>query len=189
MKKGWVLTQEAFEALLDWLDEDPDQAAIEYERIRRKLIRIFAGRGCPVADEVTDETFNRVTVKIHELAAYEGDKILYFYAVGNNVYREWIKEHRRMDSEPLTFVAVIPSDPNEDEKRYQCLERCWEELPEDSRSLFLEYNRDDKRAKIEHRKTLADQYGTINALRIKAHRIRLQLKQCITRCLDEMPAH
>jgi hypothetical protein len=46
MNKDWELSQEAFDALLDWLDSDREQAALKYETIRRSLIKIFTGRGC-----------------------------------------------------------------------------------------------------------------------------------------------
>jgi hypothetical protein len=41
MKKEWVLTKESFEALLAWLDANPEAAAIKYEQIRTRLIKIF----------------------------------------------------------------------------------------------------------------------------------------------------
>ena len=44
MKKNWELSQEAFDALLIWLDSDREQAALKYERIRGGLIKIFTGR-------------------------------------------------------------------------------------------------------------------------------------------------
>ena len=45
MKKGWVLTQELFDTLLDWLDPDRERAGQKYETIRLKLIKIFTSRG------------------------------------------------------------------------------------------------------------------------------------------------
>jgi hypothetical protein len=45
MKKGWVLTQELFDPLLDWLDPDRERAGHKYETIRLKLIKIFTSRG------------------------------------------------------------------------------------------------------------------------------------------------
>ena len=59
MKKGWVLTQELFDTLLDWLDPDRERAGHRYETIRLRLIKIFTSRGCPEAEELADETINR----------------------------------------------------------------------------------------------------------------------------------
>jgi len=189
MKKDWDLTQEAFDALLNWLDTDREQAALEYLRIRGKLIRIFLGRGCPAAEELADEAINRVTVRVPELADYQGDKALYFYRAAHFVYLEWVKKQKRMEDQ--TNILVDHSESrDEEELKDRCLQRCLAELPEDKQTLFLEFNRQEKRAKIEHRKTMANEQGiTINALRIKVHRIRQQLKQCMTKCLEELPAH
>jgi hypothetical protein len=52
MNKNWVLSQEAFDALLDWLDPDREQAGIKYEQIRLRLIKIFTGRGCSDAEDL-----------------------------------------------------------------------------------------------------------------------------------------
>jgi DNA-directed RNA polymerase specialized sigma24 family protein len=61
-----------------------------------------------------------------------------------------------------------------------------EQLPQGNRELVLEYYRDEKRAKINHRKELAERMGIApNALRIRAHRIRLTLQQCVRACLEQ----
>jgi len=39
MKKEWVLTQEAFDRLLGWLDPDRESAGEKYEAIRLRLIK------------------------------------------------------------------------------------------------------------------------------------------------------
>jgi len=77
-KKDWLLTQEAFDNLLAWLDPDRERAGQKYEDIRFKLIRNFARRGCSIAEDLTDETINRVSRKALEIAqAYVGDPALY----------------------------------------------------------------------------------------------------------------
>ena len=67
MKKEWVLTKEAFDALLEWLDPNRDIAAQKYETIRTRLIKIFSCRGCLEAEDLADETINRVTNKLPEI--------------------------------------------------------------------------------------------------------------------------
>src|ERR1044071_2332912 len=67
MKHDWNLSQEDFDALLDWLDPDPNKAEIKYEDIRKRLVKIFAGRGCAEAEDLADETINRVTSRLHEI--------------------------------------------------------------------------------------------------------------------------
>ncbi len=77
-------TQEAFDQLLAWLNSDREQAGKKYEEIRKRLITIFTCRGCLIPEDLTDETIDRVVMKIPDLAgSYVGDPALYFYGVAN----------------------------------------------------------------------------------------------------------
>ena len=185
MKKEWVLTQEAFECLLGWLDADRDRAGKKYETVRLRLMKIFTCRGCAEAEDLADETINRVTAKVEEVAEnYSGDPALYFYGVAQKVHLEYLRKRHT----PSVPAPVIPSEKSEEE--YECLEQCVERLPPDNRRLVLEYYQDEKQAKIDHRRELAEQLGiAVNALRIRAHRIRLTLQQCMQDCLQEGTAH
>src|SRR5882762_2150995 len=92
MKKKWAITQEAFDGLLGWLDTNRDQAAQKYEKIRTRLIKIFICRGCGEADDLADETINRVTAKVDSIAnSYTGDPALYFYGVAQKVHLEYLR--------------------------------------------------------------------------------------------------
>jgi DNA-directed RNA polymerase specialized sigma24 family protein len=178
-----TLTQAAFDSLLAWLDADRDRAGKKYESIRLRLIKIFTCRGRPDAEELADETINRVTTKVHVLAKeYVGDPALYFYGVAQKVFLESVRKPAHAAAPPARTAA----DSDEREREYECLERCMERLPRESRGLVLEYYRDEKRAKIDHRKELAERLGIApNALRIRAHRIRVALQRCVLTCLDE----
>ena len=132
MKTEWVLSQEAFDSLLTWLDADRERAGEKYEEIRRKLIKIFARRGCTIAEDLTDEAINRVSRRVQEIAdTYVGDPALYFYGVAQNVYLESVK--KRPDPKPLP----VPDPP--DERRHECLERCMEHLDSESHDVILQY--------------------------------------------------
>ena len=62
-----------------------------------------------------------------------------------------------------------------------CLDRCLQELRVDQRELVIEYYRDSKREKVERRQALAKSLGiTMNALAIRASRIRATLEACVT---------
>lgn len=191
MKRDYVITQESFDGLLCWLDANREQAAQKYEKIRIRLIKIFACRGCGEADYLADETINRVTVKVDSIASsYSGDPALYFYGVAQKVHLEYLRS-RPVLQEPLDSgreprsINVTESD-TDIEQEYICLDRCMDQLPRESRHLVLEYYREEKRAKINRRRKLADELGiAVNALRIRAHRIRLQLQQCVQSCLQE----
>jgi DNA-directed RNA polymerase specialized sigma24 family protein len=191
MKKEWVVTQEAFEGLLGWLDTNREQAGEKYEKIRTRLIKIFTCRGCGEADYLADETINRVTAKVDSIASsYSGDPALYFYGVAQKVHLEYLRS-RPVLQEPLDSgreprsINVTESD-TDIEQEYICLDRCMDQLPPENRHLVLEYYREEKRAKINRRRKLADELEiAVNALRIRAHRIRLQLQQCVQSCLQE----
>lgn len=196
MKKDWVLTQDGLDALLGWLDPDPNRAGSKYEIIRVRLVKIFICRGCSDAEELADETINRVVARIDEIAKnYEGDPLPYFYAVSHKVHLEYLRKSnlRRVETaaEDLTDIAA-PSGPGagEEDSEYECLERCLEHLSESNRKLVLEYYQHEKQAKIDHRKQLAAQMGiAVNALRIRAHRIRAALEACVRDCVHELPAN
>jgi DNA-directed RNA polymerase specialized sigma24 family protein len=179
-KISWSLSQEAFDRLLDWLDQDRDRAGSRYEEIRRNLINIYVRRGCSIAEDLTDETINRVARKIGDVAAcYVGDPSLYFYGVANNVFREYVR--RRPD--PLPIPAPDPTEKVERSGR--CLETCLEHVPSKSRQLILEYFADEKQAKIRRRKDLSRRLGIpINTLRTRAYRIRVGLQQCVNKCIE-----
>jgi DNA-directed RNA polymerase specialized sigma24 family protein len=83
-----------------------------------------------------------------------------------------------------------PNDGSEDlEKEYACLEKCMQNLTPGNRVLVLQYYQEEKRAKIDQRKKLADRLGiALNALRIRACRIRSSLQQCVQTCINEAPA-
>lgn len=180
MNKNWVLSQESFDALLDWLDSDREQAGMKYEEIRRRLIKIFTGRGCAEAEDLADETINRVISKLDEIEnQFTGERARYFFGVANKVYMEY---SRRKPPQP-------PPIPEEDSRRieqsYRCLEECIGRLSSENRELLLHYYQAEGRAKIEQRKLLAEKLGIApNALRIRAYRIRAGLQECVEKCIE-----
>jgi len=184
MNKQSALTQAAFDSLLAWLDPDREEAGRKYEFIRRRLIKIFTCRGRPDAEELADETINRVILKAPDVVKeYAGDPALYFYGVAQKILLESLRKR------PPLFVPPPTARTEEIEQEHECLERCLERLPPGNCELVLEYYRNDKRAKINHRKELAERLGIApNALRIRAHRIRALLQQCVQTCLEREPA-
>ena len=192
MNKEWVLTQEAFDGLLMWLHPDRDRAALKYEAIRGRLIEIFNARRCSEAEDLADETINRVTLKVTQIRErYEGDPALYFYAVAKKIFLEYttkgaaaIKVSAGAAPEPR--AAPQPTDEQDKaEHEDECLTRCLEKLPERNRELVMRYYQSSVGPRA-NRGELARQMGaTVNAVRIRAHRIRATLKQCVEMCLKE----
>jgi RNA polymerase sigma factor (sigma-70 family) len=184
MSRERVLTQAAFDSLLAWLDSDREKAGKKYEDIRRRLIKIFTCRGCHEAEDLADETINRVTSKVDQVAGgYAGDPALYFYGVANKIHHEYL---RRKPPAAVAPPAILTQDI---EQEYECLEECMRRISPASRELIMQYYREEKRAKIDHRKELAERLGiALNALRIRAHRVRASLQQCVRECLAQKAA-
>src|SRR6185369_8016848 len=182
MKKGWVLTQELFDTLLGWLDPDRERAGHRYETIRLKLIKIFTSRGCSEAEELADETINRVASKLSEIINnWEGDPALYFFKVAQYVFAEKrTKESRREMLNPDRLVMPFVTEENEDNPEYECLLHCLEVLRISERTLVVAYYEQQGRAKIVQHQQMATAMGiAINALRIRACRIKRTLRNCV----------
>jgi DNA-directed RNA polymerase specialized sigma24 family protein len=172
---------ESFDRMLAWLNPNRDQAGHRYEEIRRRLIKIFAGRECWEAEELADETLRRVELNVADVApTWVNDPVLYFYAVARNVRREY---GRRKS------VSTLPPPPapnvEEAEQEDRCLEHCMKELlTSDERSLMLQYYEGQGHTKIENRQELCRQHGLgQNALRIRMHRLIKRLRPCILDCV------
>src|ERR1041384_4256101 len=154
MNKDWVLTQELFEELLAWLDHDREVAGQKYENIRRGLIKVFVINGCHSVEDLADEAINRVANKLNQIKHdYQGDPSLYFYGVA----KKMVHEDRRRKRTPVPPTTVWNSDDIEPE--YECLERCLQELTTENRELVLQYYQEEKKAKIDNRRKLADKLG------------------------------
>lgn len=187
-KTKWSLTQVAFEKLLNSFSSDRDEAGAQYEIIRRKLVRFFEWRAIESADDHADETINRVARRIDEGQTIENLKS-YFYGVARMVFMEALKERERapiaLDDAPASLAQKAP-EYVEPEPQDLCFDLCMASLSDYNRTLITEYYREERRAKIELRLELADRLQIpLNALRIRAHRIRLSLEKCITNCLQE----
>jgi DNA-directed RNA polymerase specialized sigma24 family protein len=58
-----------------------------------------------------------------------------------------------------------------------------EKLTPEKRKMFILYYREGNRLNLDHRRSLAEQFGcSINALRIQMHRLNEELRLCITDC-------
>jgi len=181
-KKDWDLSQEAFDRLLSWLNRDRETAGKKYEEIRRRLIKIFSCQGCIGAEDLADETINRVARKLPEICpTFVGDPTLYFLGVAHNVCLEYFR--KKPEPEPPPPLA---DPPEQKEKLDVCLEECLQRLTPKSRELILEYYHEEKHSKIDHRKELAQRLGiALNASRIQAHRIPAKLQECVFECVKQ----
>ena len=197
MKKDWAPTQDAFRLFLQWLDEGVDSSGERYLEMRRRLVLYFDRKNCLSPDDLADETLNRVARKLEEKGCITGlSPAHYCYVVAKFVFLEYLRGSERGHTgfdEPahsaLPITLSASSATRSDETReglHDCLERCLGQLPAKDRDLILEYYRGEQRAKIEGRSKLAARLGlTMNALSIRACRIRDKLETCLRACSKE----
>lgn len=177
-----------FYKFLTWLDPDHEQAAKKYKLIQARLVRYFRGRGCGIAaEELAEDTIRRVIVKIRTLAdTYVGEPLPFFLRVARNVYLEWIRKPVPVPLPDLLPVLDSTAETNRKELEDRCLRRCMAELSSENQDLILRYYVGDKHEKIVQRRKLAEELGIgLNALRIRAHRIRTELRSCVEKCVEE----
>jgi DNA-directed RNA polymerase specialized sigma24 family protein len=187
LKKDWVVTQAAFDRMLLQLDPDRERAGQRYELIRQKLTKFFEWRNCATPEEYADRTIDRVARRIGEGGEIQThDPYLYFHGVAVNVLREHWKEAQKVELKPIDesqAQPVAPVESLEKEQRLGCLDGCVKKLPEQQLLLITQYHQGDGGAKIARRNELAKQLNIpLNALRIRAFRIRGELESCIADC-------
>src|SRR5262245_52109697 len=130
LKKHWILTEGAFNKLLERLDSDRQRAGEKYERLHHKLEKFFEIHRGALAEELADETINRLTRKIEEGLEIQNISS-YSIGVARILLMESLKEQTRK-SELHDVPSTAPSDlyySNESEKQLQCLDGCLDKLP------------------------------------------------------------
>jgi RNA polymerase sigma factor (sigma-70 family) len=177
-------TQESFDALLVWLDPDREVAGQKYETIRTGLIRIFVSRGFSDAEDLADETIDRVMKRLPDIqATYEGPPAKYFIGVARYI----IKERNRLKEIATDEFPVQLTDASHESDAYDCLLQCLKFLSRENHHLILDYYSYSGHDKVETHREMANELGiTENALRLRAHHIRAKLKQCVRQCVESL---
>lgn len=189
------LTQLAFARLLAWLDDGVESNGQRYLEMRRRLVAYFDRRNRTDADELADETLSRIARTLEQDGVIETTPpARYCYVVAKFVLLEDFRRERRYArvnaSWHATVVGAGRADADETEakreQRLDCLDRCLDDLPPPQRSLIVDYYATEGRPRIERRRDLASRLGiTMNALAIRAHRIREALLSCVEGCRRE----
>lgn len=180
------LTPEEFEALLRQLDPDRERAGEIYETIRRRLVRLFEWRGCGFPEDLADETINRAARRMAEgVELQSSNPYGYFCGVAHLLHKETLRraarEQRALDSGEWSSSS-FEEDEEPSDRRLECLRRCLSQIPQDQRDLVLRYHQGENN--IRNRKVLSDELGIpMNALRIRVHRVRRKLEDCVQDCL------
>jgi DNA-directed RNA polymerase specialized sigma24 family protein len=180
-----------FEGLLRRLDPDRERAGELYEALRRKLIKFFEWNSCFPAEDLADETLDRVAQKLEE--EFVHDVPAFASGVAKRVRQEAQKRDLRMVRVPDVAREERffrdPRNPEREvqdkmdgERRAKCLHICVQRLSDKDRELFFRYyNTTGER--IQYRLTLAQTMGlAIGALRVRVNRLRDELERCARKC-------
>jgi DNA-directed RNA polymerase specialized sigma24 family protein len=179
--------QRSFRRFLDWLDAGADSDGQTYIEMRRRLAAYFERKNCLLADDLADETLSRVARRLDEEGAIECTApAQYCYIVARFVFLEHQRAPKSSDVDPSRLFSVLPAPGMGEEngsRRLNCLEACLRKLDDDQRELIIEYYQGERRAKIDYRRSLASRLGlSLNAVSIRACRIRERLETCVLRC-------
>jgi DNA-directed RNA polymerase specialized sigma24 family protein len=192
-KKHSSLTADAFQRFLAWLDEGTNSEGQRYLQMRSRLVAYFDRKNCATADELADETLNRVARRLEE----EGGVITetpakYCYIVARFVFMEHLRAAQRETGLHADIKSFGSKTTRVDfdgkgkinEKMLGCLEQCAGKLESLSREIIMRYYVGQGPHKINNRRALADELGiSVNALSIRACRIRDRLEACVKECV------
>ena len=192
--RSYNLTREGLDKFLALLDPDHERAGVKYQNLHRKLVKLFEWRSAPYAENLADETIDRVIHKVDKVDIH--DVSLYALGVAQNVLRESQRATTKNTSLDELPAGALLVNSNEDEKqrseklevakRFECLDECMRGLPAQERSMIVGYYQNRKSESIQHRREMARQLGiSLGTLRVQAHRIRGKLAACVDRCLTE----
>lgn len=183
--RGWSLTANALDRLLLALGSDRERAAIEYERLHERVAGLLRWWGSARADELADETLDRVARKLEEGAEIpRGSLGAYVRGVARMVFYE---AARRVEADPLPDEIDITAAPADEgkERSLACLDRCLATLPPADRDCVLRYYGGGEQRAIDSRRALAASLGiSPTALRIRTFRLRDRLERCVTACVE-----
>ena len=197
LEEQWGLGHVGFTRLLEWLDDGTESNGETYLEMRRRLVSYFDRRNRLSSDELADDTLNRIGRTLEKDGAIATTPpARYCYVVARFVFLEDVRRQRwhvrlrdTRDADAWPEQGGRSAEANQPsalrEQRLDCLDRCLAELPADQRALVLDYYRDAGQQRIVGRRRIAERLGiTMNALGIRACRIRAELEARVSACLQ-----
>lgn len=183
-----ALTKVRLDKLLRSLDPDQERAGERYAKLHRRLVRLFRSRGCLPPEDYADKTLDEVARKIDD-----GEEIQNIESFSMGVACTISK--KCSDNPPEPIDELLPSrqpavDPHEEKKQIeereqrdredQCMQQCLQTLPSAEQELIQKYEAADK----DERKRMAERLSiSLNALTMRAFKIRKKLRECCEECL------
>jgi RNA polymerase sigma factor (sigma-70 family) len=181
-----------FDAFLQRLDPNRDQAGEKYEDLRRRLIKFFEWNSCFPAEDLVDETLDRVVERLETVQVL--DVVAFAWGFAKHIRQEAYKR-----SERIVQIADLPKgvqlpaegknqeralqEAREDEWRTRCLRLCLRRFVPADREVFLKYH-NVKGDHTAYRSRLANDLGiSIGTLRVRINRLREKLETCLRECM------
>lgn len=179
-----------FEKFLASLAPDREQAALRYDHLWRAVVRFCIRRQTPDPESCADEVFEILRRRV---AAGRAIEHIESYSIGVARFVVLRDSERRRRLTPLSENENEASDgksplesleeQTDTEDRERCVNQCLRELPVGDRDLIVQYymglNHDRQR-----REVVAARFGlSAGNLRIKIHRLKKDLGNCLDRCL------
>jgi DNA-directed RNA polymerase specialized sigma24 family protein len=179
-------TQEVFDKLLLCLDPDRERAGEEYEMLRLRLLTYFRSRACLCAEELADESLNRLAQKV---AAGEPIREMtrYCYGLARLVWMEYLRDPitKNTSLDDLPALPTLMPDPLLQQERLDCFQHCLRRLTAEERQLIVSYWDHDQQSDSAARREMAARLGiSPTALRIRVSRGKKKLKDCYYNCLE-----
>lgn len=172
-----------------WLDDGSDSEGRSYLSMRSRMVTYFDRKNCSNPEDLADEVLNRVGRRLEE----EGDiqtesPAKYCYTVARFVFMEQLRSASAreisIEDTDLQSTEVDEAAAFDRENIMACLDECSGKLDPAQRELIIGYYWGEKGAKIANRRRMAEELGvSLNALGIRAFRIREKLEACVTECL------
>lgn len=184
--------RESFDSFLRYLDADRERAAERYNKLQQALVRFFASRNSSDAASRADETLEILCSQVAEGRVFE-DLEKYSIGVARNIL---LKEQMRgdaghvsisdLDTEySLRFSSPPPqifAEEANESLHDECMKSCVEQLPDDDRTLIMRYSAAAGHDKDAREELAKEARISLDALRVRIHRIRAALKKCFLKC-------
>ena len=169
------IDQTIFDELFKLLEPEADSIELGFSQCRRKLFKFFVWRHCDDPESLADETIVRLLKNVNN-----GQKISsqspysYVYGIATNVFHEYLRVRKKnVVLTDLSYLSEQVFTPEDD-----CGPLCLKKLEPEKLELLVHYYLD----KEDRDKIAEEQLSSINALRLKIHRIKQELKRCWEEC-------
>ena len=171
--------------LLNFIDkDDPEKAGHIYTKLHRKLTNYFQMRGDNDPENAANITLDRAGVRIKG-GAVVPDITPYCLGIARIVALERFREQKREQNAGHAFAEEFCKNNANEEiaTDYRHMAGCLAELSDEDRKLLTIYCQRESKAKLARLrdKLAAEGNMTLTALRMRVHRLRVILADCVRR--------